>query len=91
VNNWEQNHGEPEIRFVPKIIEFLGYNPKPMPDGTLERLAWYKWTCGLNYEALGERMRIHPEQLQAWLVGRQKPFNKSLARIEEFLAFQCRT
>jgi site-specific DNA recombinase len=90
INNWENGHGEPEIRFIPKIIEFLGYNPRPMPTGILEKLAWYKWSQGLNYEALGERMRIHHEQLQAWLVGRQKPFNKSLARIDEFLAFHCR-
>jgi transcriptional regulator with XRE-family HTH domain len=90
VNNWVNGHGEPEIRFVPAIIKFLGYNPRPIPTGTLEKLAWYKWSQGLNYEDLGKRMQIHPEQLQAWLIGRQKPFNKSLAKIDAFLSFQCR-
>ena len=90
VNNWEMNHSEPELRFIPKIIEFLGYNPKPMPSDTLGRLAWYKWSRGLNYIELGNQMGIHPEQLTDWISGRHKPFRKSLDRIDTFLAFYCR-
>jgi len=29
VKNWEQGHTEIEVRFYPKIIGFLGYNPLP--------------------------------------------------------------
>jgi transcriptional regulator with XRE-family HTH domain len=85
VNNWEQNHSEPEIRYIPAIIEFLGYNPRPEPEGTLERLEWFRWSHGLSIERLGAVMKRDPEQLSDWLSRRHKPFKKSLARIDEFL------
>ena len=85
VNAWELNHSEPEIRYVPEIIKFLGYNPKPEPEGALERLEWYRWTNGQSIERLGVAMGRDPEQLSDWLSGRHKPFKKSLERIELFL------
>ena len=88
INNWEQNHGEPELRYIPKIIKFLGYNPKPEPEGALERLEWYRWTNGLSIDRLGLAMERDPEQLSDWLSGRHKPFRKSLERIELFLSQQ---
>lgn len=27
VTNWEKGHTAPEIRFLPAILDFLGYNP----------------------------------------------------------------
>ena len=49
INNWEHNHAEPKLRYIPAIIKFLGYNPVSCPDDVLERLRWYKWTSGLSY------------------------------------------
>ncbi|WP_373694369.1 helix-turn-helix domain-containing protein [Geobacter sp.] len=85
ITNWELNRGEPEIRFIPAIIKFLGYNPRPEPEGTLERLEWYRWTNGLSIERLGIVMKRDPEQLSDWLSGRHKPFRKSLDKIATFL------
>ena len=31
VHNWEGDHAEPEVRFYPALIDFLGYNPLPEP------------------------------------------------------------
>jgi DNA-binding XRE family transcriptional regulator len=40
--NWE--HGlEPELRYQPQIITFLGVNPIPIPDDLIGQLA--PWTC----------------------------------------------
>jgi DNA-binding XRE family transcriptional regulator len=30
--NWEANTSEPDFRYMPAIIDFLGYNPLPGPD-----------------------------------------------------------
>jgi len=39
--NWE--HGWAiDLRYIPCVIEFLGYNPLAPPDDVLERLAWHK-------------------------------------------------
>jgi transcriptional regulator with XRE-family HTH domain len=83
--NWE--HGtEPELQYNPSIIKFLGYIPSDCPDDTVGRLAWYKRIQGLSLIELGQMMDRHPDQLQEWLSRGRQPFNKSLQRIELFLA-----
>ncbi len=89
INNWENGHKEPDLKHVPSIIAFIGFNPRPIPTGTLEKLEWYKWSHGLTYEELGKEMSIHPEQLMDWISGKRNPFRKSLDKIEGFLQGQC--
>ena len=36
--NWETEKSEPEVRFLPAILAFLGYDPRPAPGGFGERL-----------------------------------------------------
>lgn len=80
IYNWESGT-EPELRFMPKVIEFLGYVPFDQPIDTLGKLAYYKRANGLSYEGLGTKVGIHHERLQAWLTGRTRPSRKSLRRI----------
>lgn len=88
VNSWEVGRAEPEVRYIPAIIKFLGYNPRSMPSDTLEQLRWFKWTHGMSLERLGKAMRRDPEQLAGWLSGRIRPFKKSLDMMESFLSSQ---
>ena len=89
ITNWELNRAEPEIRYMPAIIKFLGYVPFDCPTDTLGRLAYYKKVNGMTYERLGEVMGKDPEQLMDWLGGRHKPFRKSLKMIDTFLKHQA--
>lgn len=83
--NWE--HGtEPELRYLPKIIEFLGYVPFECPDDPVGRLRYYKRVNGLSYEMLGELMGRDPEQLADWLSGRRKPCKANLMKIQAFIS-----
>ena len=82
--NWE--HGiEPEIRFIPDIIKFLGYVPFDSPTETIALLSHYKLINGLSYERLGKQMGRDPEQLTDWLSGRKKPCRRNIDKIDEFL------
>jgi len=83
--NWE-NRGSIDLRFIPRVIEFLGYNPIPQPDDLLEQLAWYKQVNGLPLEQLGVEMGRDPEQLADWLSGRHEPCRRNREKIEIFLA-----
>jgi transcriptional regulator with XRE-family HTH domain len=38
VKNWERGAGSPTIKQIPKIIEFLGYAPAPLPGTILEQI-----------------------------------------------------
>uniref|UniRef100_A0A6S6M2V8 HTH cro/C1-type domain-containing protein n=3 Tax=Citrifermentans bremense TaxID=60035 RepID=A0A6S6M2V8_9BACT len=84
IYNWERGV-QPELRFMPKIIDFLGYVPFGCQDDILGKLAYYKLISGLSYKELGAKVGIHYEQLQAWLTGRTKPNKKSFCRLKEFL------
>jgi transcriptional regulator with XRE-family HTH domain len=74
---------------IPKVIEFLGYNPIPWPDDLMERLAWYKQVNGLTLEHLGAEMGCDPEHLADWLSGRQNPCRRNLEISKSFLAGQA--
>ena len=37
-HNWGTNRRKPDLKFMPAIIRFLGYNPLPPPDCWAERL-----------------------------------------------------
>lgn len=83
--NWE--HGWTiDLRFMPRVIEFLGYNPIPYPDDPLERVAWYKQVNGLTLEQLGAEMGRDPEQLADWLSGRHRPSRQNQEKIRLFLS-----
>lgn len=83
--NWE--HGWTiDLRYIPLVIEFLGYNPISCPDGLMARLAWYKQVNGLPLEELGAEMKRDPEQLADWLTGRHNPCRRNQKEIEEFLS-----
>jgi DNA-binding XRE family transcriptional regulator len=82
--NWERGV-EPELRFIPKIIAFLGYSPFPRPHDLLERLRHFKFVQGLSYIRLGKLMQRDPEQLTDWLTGRKRPCKKNVRKIESFL------
>lgn len=83
--NWE--HGtEPEIRYIPAIIEFLGYVPFECPNEPLERLRYYKRINGLSYRRLGVVMGRAPEQLADWLSNGVRPCGKNILKIVGFLS-----
>jgi DNA-binding XRE family transcriptional regulator len=82
--NWEHNWTI-DPRYIPLVIEFLGYNPILCPKDLLDRLAWYKLVNGLPLEELGAVMERDPEQLADWLSGRHDPCRKNRERIEKFL------
>jgi len=81
---WE-NGREPELRHVPKIIEFLGYVPFECPDDPIGRLRYFRLVNGLSYKRLGELIGRDPEQLTDWLSGRVKPSKKNVQCIIKFL------
>ena len=81
--NWE--HGWTiDLRHIPQVIEFLGYNPIPCPDDLMERLAWYKLVKGLPLEELGAVMGRDPEQLSDWCQGSALLSTPRVTVIEQF-------
>ena len=86
VHNWESNTSLPAIRYLPAIIQFLGYDPQPSVDSFPDRLATARRTLGLSQRKMAEKLGIDPGTLQGWEAGRHQPTGKSL----EIIGRMCR-
>lgn len=84
VRNWERET-EPELIYIPRIIELLGYVPFKCPEDVLGRLRYYKLINGLSYVRLGKVMGRDPEQLTDWLSNRIQPCKKNVQFLNRFL------
>jgi len=71
--NWEKGGMKPEIRHLPRIINFLGYNPLPKPEGLPARLVWARSIRGIDRVASARLLGIDPSTLARWETGRRKP------------------
>jgi transcriptional regulator with XRE-family HTH domain len=82
---WEANESSPFARYVPRIIQFLGYDPWPTPKTISERLIGARKCLGLTQRAMAKRLRVDPTTLGFWERGERRPSKKLLEMIEAFL------
>jgi transcriptional regulator with XRE-family HTH domain len=87
ITNWELNRVQPELKFVPRIIEFLGYDPTggQETESLGARIRLQRRRLGLTLNELAELLETDPSSLQAWETERHNPTGRSLALIESFL------
>ena len=85
VNNWEANTSTPEVRYMPAIIEFLGYNPLAPANTVAEKLVRQRTTQGLTQKQAAELLAIDQGTLARWERGEREPADKFLERVKQFL------
>ncbi len=85
VHNWERNLTKPSIALLPRILNFLKYNPFEMPTGSLgERIRTYRRILGLSQKALAKQLKIDPGTLARWEKGRGMPSKKLFEELNRF-------
>lgn len=87
--NWERGRAEPELRFMPAIIRFLGYDPTE-PDPTLsigERLRAARRARGLSRKKVAVLLGVDESTLWKWEKrGEQgRPARRVVRAVEGFL------
>jgi DNA-binding transcriptional regulator YiaG len=85
VTAWERNATVPEIRYIPAIVKFLGYNPFPVVNSFPERLAWERKALGLSQRRMAEKLGVDPTTLMGWEGGRHQPKGRSTYLIARVL------
>ena len=84
--NWENNRSSPSLRFVPLIIEFLGYAPDDSRDDDLgKRIIACRRRQGLRQEDLATKLGVDPSTVGRWEHGISRPSRKLAERLEGFL------
>ena len=58
--HWERDQtAEIPAICMPKVIEFIGYNPEPEPQAANDRLKWKRRTHGYTAKSRGVELGIH--------------------------------
>ncbi len=64
ITNWEKGHSQPELWYISRIIEFLGYEPDGLKPVTLgQRIKRYRYLHGISQKELAKQMAIDPGTL----------------------------
>ena len=85
ITGWERNATIPEDRYMPAIIQFLGYNPLPPANSLAERLTDARRRLGLSQRKMAVKLGVDPTTLMGWEAGRHQPTGKSLEIIGRIL------
>ena len=83
--NWENNRCQPEVRFIPKITDFLGYTPYTPTPSFPEWLKMVRAAAGLTQEQLAQKVGVNESTINDWERGRHRPTQESLERTRDFL------
>jgi ribosome-binding protein aMBF1 (putative translation factor) len=78
ITSWEGNATIPEVRYMPAIIQFLGYNPLPVASSLPESLVTARKALGLSQRKMAAKLGVDPATIMGWEAGRHKPTGKSL-------------
>lgn len=87
VGNWEAGRDQPDFWCMPRIAEFLGYDPRPESEsGSLgSRLRAFRLKHGLTQRSFAARMQVNVCSVSGWEGGDVVPTQDSLARILKIL------
>lgn len=84
VTGWENSRSIPQIKYYPKLIKFLGYNPFQVDSDTLgARIKKYRIENGLSQEELAKKLGVNESTVFHWEKGTHIPFTSKLKILEK--------
>jgi len=82
IYNWEKNLSTPSIKYIPKIIEFLGYNPEIFSQKTWgEKLIYYRKIHGLSQKQMAQKLNLDQTTLRRCERDERNPRKKTLIKL----------
>lgn len=84
--NWEAGLNEPENRFLPAILAFLGYDPRPAGLTLGERLVALRKGKGWSQKTAAGALGVDPTTLARWERNEQAPWGPYVKLVADFLS-----
>jgi len=78
---WESSGREPELRNLPTIVAFIGYDPRPAPKTLGERLVAFRIGKGWARPRLAAELGVDPSTLARWERGEREPTGSFLVSV----------
>jgi len=83
IYRWETNKNEPEMKYMPKIIEFLGYFPFEFDSSTVGgKIKKYRYLHGLSQEHLANLLGIDESTVFHFERDKHKPKKGTLLKLK---------
>ncbi|HEY4505173.1 MAG TPA: helix-turn-helix domain-containing protein [Candidatus Paceibacterota bacterium] len=71
--HWMRKHRNPTIRRWPKVIQFLGYDPRQASEGIGQGLVRWRQGRGMSQKELAAQLDVDPTTLAKWERGERCP------------------
>ena len=82
---WENNKTTPAVRYYPRIIEFVGYDPHGVPQCVGEEIAARRRMLGLSRKSLAKKLGLDEATVERFEKGTSKPTGKRAEIVRAFL------
>ncbi len=84
ITNWEKSRTKPPLRFIPKIIDFIGYWPPAFEQGIRQ----YRYLRGISQKELARGIGVDPTPLSRMERNSGRCLPALLRKVSEFLALR---
>ncbi|HBG25590.1 MAG: hypothetical protein A2Y10_04940 [Planctomycetes bacterium GWF2_41_51] len=83
IANWEHNRSGPRPRYIPKIIDFLGYTPKDLftPNTFGEEIRVYRQIHGLTQKQMADKIGIDKGTMRYLEKEKHEPTKRMIEKI----------
>ena len=85
VANWSKGRTGPGTRHWPKVLSFLGYDPRPRHETVGAALKHHRETHGWTQADVAGRLGVSVSVLWRWESGQRHPVGRYLAKVYGFL------
>lgn len=81
--NWESGETRPLVRYGPRIIDFLGYDPLPEPKSFSQEVWKLRWRRGLTQQELAARLHTDESTIRDWERGQHEATVRLYRRVQD--------
>jgi len=81
IANWELNNSQPNIREIPKAIDFLGYDPRPEPQTWGEELFQIRSRLGKTAREVSIEIGVDQTTYARWERDKKLPWGICLEKL----------
>lgn len=82
---WEKGKAYPSVKYMPRIIRFLGYCPLPKPQSIADRLRVARSSVGMSQREFDRLLGVDPSSIQNWEAGTRQPLRWIAKAVEPVL------
>ena len=85
---WENGTTEPELKWLPAILAWLGYDPRPEGRTIGEKLVRFRTGRGWSQQRLAAELSVDPSTLSRWELGKKSPWGVYADRVMKLLRLE---